>query len=118
MVKSPAKELGGEKNGGFMEKPFYGADTKAPLFKKIKGLEDEVYLAGYPGKPGCFSAIEMKHSGTLDIAIHLETPEEIADILRSGGPSDALYVDSKDVLGWGYAIIPLVEKELALSKEE
>jgi hypothetical protein len=76
-----------------------------------EGSGPDVVLGGRKGRPGCFSVRPLS-GGTLDLAVYLETPEEVSAAWQAGVNLDPSYHEITNVPGWGLVAIELVEAEL------
>lgn len=55
-------------------------------------------LVGRRGIAGCFSAMPLS-DGQLDVAIYLDTPEEVSRLFKEGS-ADARYIKVACIPGW------------------
>ena len=69
-------------------------------------------LVGRRGKPGCFSAIQMS-DGTIEVALYVETPEEVAASWKKGEVLDCPYRFVPNIPGWALPLIAQIERDRA-----
>jgi len=75
-----------------------------------KGPENKIWIVGQRNVEGCASIMRWPN-GILDIALYLETPQEIYRRIKTGGPLDARYVQTKIYWGVGLQVIRLILEE-------
>lgn len=72
----------------------------------------EILLIGRRGMAGCASVLR---GSALDVALYIETPEEVAACIKEGNGAtlDPIYVSVPETPGWGLAVIEKIRDVLA-----